>query len=176
MKTDYKEALKSFFGHIKNTKVLAVIFIIGIGLMLIPAGNEEKTQQPAEETADFKGYKQTIEEDLQKILSQIKGAGKVSVMVTLSDGGDTYFAVDENASYTKGDADEARSSEITHVFKNDKSDGELPLITRQTYPQVSGVLICAEGASSLQVKNNIITAVEALLGVKSHRIEVLERK
>ena len=89
---------------------------------------------------------------------------------------DWYFAVDENASYTKGDAEEARSSEITHVFKNDSEVGELPLITKQTYPQISGVLICAEGANSPQVKNNIVIAVEALLGVKSHRIEVLERK
>ena len=176
MKINYKEVLKSFFGHIKNTKVLAVIFIIGIGLMLIPAGNREKPQEQAEETTDFKGYKQTLEEDLQKILSQIKGAGKVSVMVTLVDGGDTYFAVDENASYTKGDTEEARNSQVTHVFKNDSKDGELPLVTKQTYPQISGVLICAEGANNPQVKNNIITAVEALLGVKSHRIEVMERK
>ena len=176
MKANYKEALKSFFGHIKNTKVLAVIFIVGIGLMLIPAGNREKPQEQAEETTDFKGYKQTLEEDLQKIISQIKGAGKVSVMVTLADGGDTYFAVDESASYTKADTEEARSSETAHVFKKDSKNGELPLITKQTYPQISGVLVCAEGANITQVKNNIIAAVEALLGVKSHRIEVVERK
>lgn len=176
MKTDYKELIKKFFGHIKNTKVLAVIFIVGIGLMLLPGGKSDKKQTSAEEPQVHTTYKENIEQDLEKILSEIKGAGKVSVMVTLSDDGDTYFASDEKTANTKSDSEETKSREVSHVFKNKTSEGEFPLITKQTYPQISGVLICAEGAQNPQVKNNIVTAARALLGIKSHRIEVLERK
>ena len=55
------------------------------------------------------------------------------------------------------------------------SNEETPLIIRQTEPEISGVLICADGAANPQVKSNIISAVSALLGIKTHRIEVLER-
>jgi len=176
MKTDYKELLKKIFGHIKNTKVLALIFIVGIGLMLLPVGKSEKNQTTQEEPQIHKTYKESLEADLEKILSQIKGAGKVSVMVTLTDDGDTYFAADEKTANTKAENEETKSREVSHVFKNKTSEGELPLITKQTYPQISGVLICASGADNPQVKNNIVTAARALLGIKSHRIEVLERK
>ena len=38
MKPDFKKV----FGHIKNTKTLTVIFILGIVLLMIPAGANEK--------------------------------------------------------------------------------------------------------------------------------------
>jgi len=176
MKMDIKEILKKISEQIKNTKVLAVIFIVGIGLILFPSGGKREEKVSSEKTLTGAEYKAELESELKSILSQIKGAGKVSVMITLSDEGNTYFAVDESVNYTDDEGKKNQSTETGHVLRSEDSNTEEPLITRRTYPEISGVLVCADGAFDPQVKNNIIKAVEALLGVRSHRVEVLERK
>lgn len=176
MKIDLKETIQKIFGQIKNTKVLAIIFIIGIVLVMFPSGNDTKKTKEEKNVQDYSSYKTELEEDLQKIIAKIKGAGKVDVMVTLEDDGDTKFATDENVSFSENGEQTTKSAEKVHVFSSESSKAEVPIITKKTYPKISGVLICAQGAQNSGVKNNIIKAAEALLGVKSHRIEVLERK
>ena len=43
-------------------------------------------------------------------------------------------------------------------------------------PKMEGALIVAEGANNAEVKTNIIQAVEALTGLSTHKIQVLEMK
>lgn len=169
--------LKKLFGQIKNTKLLAVIFIVGIALLMLPGG--EKSSESSDKndpTADFLEYKEELERDLSNILKKIKGAGNVSVMITLEDSGHTYFAKDVSETIKEREDGKEKNTDTSHILKNEKSNGESPLITKKTYPSVSGVLICATGAKNPQIKSNIIKATEALLGIKTHRIEVLERK
>ena len=173
MKYDFKK----IFGHIKNTKVLSIIFILGIAMLIFPIGNsEEKDKIKSENEIDFLEYKGELEESLENIISKIKDAGKVDVMITFSDEGSTYFAKDATISYKEGENETTKTTDTSHILKSEGSSKESPLIIKKTSPEISGVLICAQGAQNPQVKNNITTAVEALLGVKSHRIEVLERK
>jgi len=167
--------LKKLFGQIKNTKALIIIFIVGIALLMLPTGKSEETKEIAK-TDEFLKYQDELEQDLESIISKIKGVGSVDVMVTLEDSGNTYFAKDESENLTETDSETNKSKELTHVLKGEGSSEESPLITKKTYPLVSGVLICAKGAENVQIKNNIIKAAQALLGVKTHRIEVLERK
>lgn len=176
MKMDLKETIQKFFGQIKNTKLLVIIFIIGVALILFPSGNKEKSEKNVDVSQDYSTYKTDLEGDLEKIIAKIKGAGKVDVMITLEDDGDTSFAIDENVSVSENGDQTSKSAEKVHVFSSESSKAEIPIITKKTYPKISGVLICASGAKNSEVKNNIIKATEALLGVKTHRIEVLERK
>lgn len=156
-----------FFGQITNTKTLIIIFIIGASLMMFPTKTEKEVFV---ENQNESTYKAEIEEELTEIVGKIKGVGKVSVMVTLSDNGNTFYATDEKTD-NKSDS---KSREMTHVF-SDEGNMKHALIVRKTEPQISGVLICAEGAGNIETKKSIISAISALTGVKSHRIEVLER-
>ncbi len=167
MKIKLQEIFGKFFGQIKNTKTLIIIFIIGIALVMFPAKTEKEISVTKNEEST---YKAEIEHQLSEIIGKIKGVGKVSVMVTLSDNGNTYYATDEKSD-SKPDS---KSIEMTHVF-SDEGNKKHALITRKTEPQISGVLICAQGAENIETRKNIISAVSALTGVKSHRIEVLER-
>lgn len=174
MKTDI---FKSLSERIKNNKWIAVIFIIGIGLMLLPAEKNTAKSEPQKVSEEsFAEYKSNMENDLRKIISDIKGAGKVSVMITLGDNGNTYFATDETDSTSERNGEKSREKQTRHILKSVASNVDEPLVRGKTPPQISGVLICAEGADDAKVKNNIVCAVEALVGVKSHRVEVLERK
>lgn len=43
-------------------------------------------------------------------------------------------------------------------------------------PKIEGAIITAQGASNVEVKSNIISAVEAVTGIGSHKIQVFEMK
>lgn len=167
MKINFKDLYLKYFGQIMNTKTILIIFIVGIVLLLLPGGNnvEKKEIQNVSEMS-----KEETEAELEAILSKIKGAGKVDVMITLEDNGETYYAQDEHTE----SRDSEKTTEKSHVFSK-KSSTEEPLIIKKTQPKISGILVCAQGAREPQVKSNIISATSALLGIKSHRIEVLER-
>ena len=39
-------------------------------------------------------------------------------------------------------------------------------------PKIEGVIVTAEGAGNVNIKSNIIAAVEAVTGVPTHKIQV----
>ena len=176
MKTDIMQIFKKYSEKITNKKWTVLIFILGLGLILLPTENQSAENKRTTETDSHYEYKEELEKDLENILSQVKGVGRVEVLITLGDSGNTYFATDETESFSKRGEEENKSRQTQHVLKSNGSNIDEPLITGKKTPGISGVLVCAEGAADSVVKNNIKCAVEALLGVGSHRIEVLERK
>lgn len=167
---------QKIFGQIKNTKTLILIFIVGIGLMLLSSGGVKEKKEVVHEDIGSTAYKEEIEKQLKTILSSVKGVGNVEVMVTFEDDGQTFFAADEKSDSQNREETKQSTDERVYVLKNDAGGGESPVILRKSRPAVSGVLVSAAGAKNVKVKSDIINAVRAVLGVKAHRIEVLERK
>lgn len=166
----YFNKLSEKLGQNRHTKMLALIFIVGIVLLLLPT--EQKEKKPVVEEDTLLTYREETEARLSEMLSRVKGVGKAEVMITFADSGQTFFAED---------TEEQRQGEQTDfsafpVLKNDGSGTESPLVTKKITPEISGVLVVAQGAGQPEVKTEIVNAVRALLGVKAHRIEVLEKK
>ena len=56
-----------------------------------------------------------------------------------------------------------------------EENGEKKPITQKTVmPKIEGAIITAQGANSIDVKTNIIQAVEAVTGLATHKIQVFE--
>lgn len=173
----YAETIQKFFGQIMNTKVLVIIFIVGIGLMMLPGGGTSGKEEVVEQQQiDSAAYKNEIEKQLKTILSSVQGAGKVDVMVTLEDEGTTVFAADEKSDSQDKEGAMQDTNEKTYVLKNDAGGGESPVVLQKNMPAVSGVLVVAPGANDAEVKSKLFNAVCALLGVKAHRVEVLAKQ
>ncbi len=170
------DKIKEFIGQIMNTKVLAIIFIVGIGLLLLPTGSKETKSVCQSQELGFLEYKEELEGQLTKILSSVKGAGSVEVMITLENTGESYVAADERVESADDKESQKTTGEKTFVLKNDAGGGESPVVLRKNMPSVSGVLVIASGANEAKVRSDLINAVQALLGVKAHRVEVLQRK
>ncbi len=172
-----KERIEKMLGQIMNTKAIVIIFIVGIGLMLLPGGStkDNKEVMDKKEYAS-QTYKTNTERSLEKILSSVHGVGSVSVMITLFDEGETLYAKDESAENRTESDDRQSTGEHTFVLKNDAGGGESPIVVRKSTPSVSGVLVVASGAKDPLIKEEIVSAVRAVLGVKAHRIEVLQKK
>ena len=124
----------------------------------VKTAKKEKPQELTETAA--------LEQRLEEILSKVKGAGEVEVMVVFKDNGRENLAVDTQYSQ---DADGKIKSEKTTVLGN----GKEAVVVQKTIPTVQGVIVIAQGAYDSQVRENLKKAVEAALPVMSHRIEVL---
>lgn len=154
--------IKQLIGNIPRKNLIYILGVIGILLVFassIPKSNTAPTV--VEEDMD---YCKKIEEKLEKILPDIASVGKVSVMVTAKNYGRITLATD------KSDGVEQT------VILNQKGGGENGLVLEEAYPTIQGVIIVAEGGRNDRVKEELTSAVSALLGVEAHRIKIFERK
>ena len=115
------------------------------------------------------------EEKLRGILSQVKGVGTVSVMITLKDGGEKIIEKDVTKSDSESDGSSQKSRSETSVMTNADS-GEYPYVSKTLEPEIEGVLVSCTGASDPTVAMKITEAVQALFGVPAHKIVVLEQE
>ena len=140
---------------------------------------------PAAAAKPAADYEKELEERIAQILKSVEGVGKVDVMVVLSSSGEKVYRTDrsENTSTTKekdasgGERDIAssQSEENTILSQQSGSTGTSPLIQKELYPEISGIIISAQGGDSPTVQAEISQAMEALFGLEPHKIKVLKR-
>ena len=58
------------------------------------------------------------------------------------------------------------------VIFTDENGSNVPATQTVVNPKVEGVIVIAEGAGDVNVKTNIIAAVEAVTGVQTHKVQV----
>ena len=118
-----------------------------------------------------------LEERLSQAFNQVAGVGNNTVMVTLS--GTVTQVVAQDSAFSEsttlelaenGDSREVtnRSQNLTYV-----TTGAGPLVLTTQYPQVEGVIIVAQGASDPLIKEALINATRAVLGIEANRVSVL---
>lgn len=167
----------------------AIVLIIGLLLAVIvwptssgdeQGGNNAPQTEPPLVGTDELTYEEKLEEKLAKILSQVKGAGRVEVMITLESSSELVFQTDEaqntetiHEQDSAGGIRDSSAIEYSSDTVQAGSDGS-PYVIKEINPQVSGVLVLAQGAGSAAVKNEIYEAVEALFNLEVHKIKVLE--
>ena len=156
-----------FFSKIRNTNYIYVILIIGAAVMLLSPGIGKRTPKPV-------ASEKIISEEarLEDILSKTEGVGEVSVMIT-------YYASSEKAlAYETKTNRRSDSSGVPDAESSDEkavmSDGE-PVILREIYPDVKGVVVIADGAKDPTVKQAVCEAVSTSLGIAMHKICVLPK-
>lgn len=153
-----------------------------------PEGKEEVPVGPGKtQTSEADGvqkYEEELENRIREILSSVKGVGEVDVMVALSSSGEKVFRVDrsDNKSSTKetdasGGQREVVSSQSqeTTLLSSSSGSGNTPVVEKELTPEISGIIISAQGGDSPAVQAEISEAMEALFGLPPHKIKVLKR-
>ncbi len=182
-----KKNLMEFLGGNRKKVKADILTFVAVGAALIFMGGffgrskEEKTVQVVEE----KQLEASLEKRLESILSKIEGAGICDVLITYKSTGEIVVAkqvkqedstTEETA--TAGDERSIKSStvESSYVIVENSDGSGAPLVLKESEPEIEGVIIVAEGGSNVSVKNNLINAAEAALGVPTHKIQVLKMK
>ena len=186
-----KEKLeKAFSGKRKTENLFALLIIMIIVVVAInyiwktPNKEEPNTVEVnnIEKIAE-NNVKDDLEKKLENILSNISGAGKVRVMITYSQSSITEPIYDENLkeSNTTESDDNGGTRSISEVdnqkqivYKQNADGSKEPITKSVISPKIEGAVITSEGANDVNVKTNIIQAVEAATGLATHKIQVFE--
>ncbi len=155
---ELKEKVTSW---ISKYRYVALVLVIGVGLMLIPKG---KTEESVQIPQSVQAAQQDITQELQNILSNIHGAGKVQVMLTQRAGQSTVYQTD----------DDENSSDTVIITGGDR--GQQGLVQRVDPPRYQGAIVLCSGADNAAVRLGIIEAVSRVTGLGTDRICVLKIK
>ena len=101
-----------------------------------------------------------FERQLEAVISQIDGAGKTRVMVTVESTVSYEYATDDSYSESKYE------SEIV-IIGSDKA-----LIKKIDNPEVAGVLVICDGGDSAVIKEKILKAVATVLDISSNKVYI----
>ena len=167
--------------------IVGVFFLImGAHLDFFPKAEEKKPiQSEAPKISRTNAsYEEELGNKLANILSQIRGAGSVSVNITLEHGlssdhaknitKETKTTEEKDASGGVRTTTETKESQQLLFSKDNGMDR--PVMVTEYKPVIKGVVVVAEGAADSNVKANLTRAVEAGLGLPAYKIMVLSQR
>ena len=142
-----------------------LVLLIGLGLMALPTEEQDRVTSVSQPETQ----PQILQQELEQILSQIRGAGKVKVLLTELTGSQTVYQTDQDQ---RGED----SSNIKTVIITDKDRNQNGLVHRVDPPVYLGAVIVCQGGDSAAVKLAIVEAVASVTGLSTDRITVLKMK
>lgn len=145
---------------------------------------EQKKDDESVVNAEYKDQQKEMELKLKDILENIKGVGKVKVMIYFKGGEEQVPAlnINDSTSLTEEKDVEGGTRKITQnndgrtVVMMSTENGSEPLILKKYNPEITGVCVVAEGAEDNLIKLQIQKAVINLFGLKENKVNVYPMK
>lgn len=153
----------SVMDFLKKYRYVAIVLLAGIILMCLP-GKERQTE--TESTVHTTQETSDTARELEQILSQVKGAGKVQVLLTRSQGEKTIYQTDRS-----GDG-----SSVDTVVVTGSDRTQQGLIRQIDPPVYLGAVVVCKGGDDPAVRLAIVEAVSDATGLGADRITVLKMK
>lgn len=171
MKNQFGEIMKKLKQD-KKALLTVVVGLIGMTLVLLselPSAFDGKTESVADTESQF--YNDDLERETERLISQIEGAGKVSVMLTYEATEETVWARDVKTGESGNDNTDKEEKYIIM----DTSQGESGLAVKVLYPKIRGVAVVCSGGEDPIVNSRIKALVSALFDIGSNRISIARR-
>lgn len=164
MKNKLTELIEKF----KTSKKLQISLFILVVLVIIVCyfsslfKHQDKQQEPQDLSTS--SYVEYLESKLMQNLNNLEGVDNASVMITLESGFEYIYATDEEIKTTSTGT--LTTTELVLV------SGQ-PVIEKEIYPTIKGVVVVASGAKDVKVKLNILSVVQTVLEVSNDKITIL---
>ena len=158
-------------------KIKAAVFAGMIGILLIFLSDfvpekSEAANAPMQ-TQNLDSYTKQLEKRLLDTVSEISGAGKIRVMITLSQGSESeYLYNTKTETEEKSDSDSKSSKTTTEksYLTVDGKDGDQTVPKFVSQPEIKGVLVVCEGGGDVKVKTKVIEAVSKVFSISTAKI------
>ena len=173
-----------FIQKLKSVKHIGIIIaIIFLALLLIIAFSGNFTASVTTSTDDNTSYYyktsqewiDEMEQEIKTLVSTIKNAGKVQVMVTLDSAPEIILASNveqtTNTSTSSSGTIETVTVATTPFVLDDESN--TVLIISEKLPTIKGIVVVASGASDVNIKLNILMAIQTLFTIENSNIQIL---
>ncbi len=153
---------------LKDKKFLWLLLCGALGLLLlIFAGLSEKTEEPSSEEKsnipDAEVYAQRVEEEIKSLCSRVRGAGEVSVVVSLEGGYRAVYVTDSQSS---------SGGYKSNTVLIGSGSSENAILVGYENPGIRGIGIVCRGAADPSVRSAIISLVAAAYDIGSNKIYV----
>lgn len=159
---------------IKNVKseyvIISIIIILAVYFLISGVSkkkSEDKTTNTFAEITDADSYCDYLEFKLKNCLENIDGVGKVNVTVTVNGEIEKVYATEKVT--TSGSQGEKVTENVVTVSGK-------PLLVKEIYPEIVGIVIVADGGNNSVIKGKIIDAVTTCVSIDYSRILILKRK
>ena len=148
-----------------------LVLLVGILLLTIP-GRTKPSETSATSAIEPTQESVSTAQQLTEILQQIKGVGRVKVLLTVSKGERVEYQTDEDRSEDETGTDIRKET----VIIRDAQDNESALIIQILPPEYLGAIVVCDGADDVNVKLAVLEAVTKATGLRSDSISVLKMK
>ena len=155
-------AVKDIRAVLKKYRGAVLVLLCGIALMCLPRQQETKKSAVPEE-------QQTLEQALEKILSQVSGAGEVRVLLSGQLSETKRYQTDD----TQSGSGELRQETVILTGENRVQTALVRQTEAATY---RGAIVVCQGAENPKVALSVVQAVAAVTGLSTNRITVLKMK
>ncbi len=177
-------------GGPEGKKLQALLVVIAAAaVVVILTGNwgSPSPSTPVEQAkpADRGGLEQletALENKIAAALQKMDRVGEVKVAVTLASGTRSEFGANQTHSNTVQEEMPQQGQKRTQTQTSDNvqmvlagtpnSGGSQPVKIVEHSPQISGVLVVAEGAKDPYVMEHILKSVQTLLGIPAGKVRV----
>lgn len=173
----------SKIGHVlsqKNFKIVVLIVVGLMGFLLIAnlyfddSSNQKQTTSSKSAYLSTLDYCAELENKLQNLIENIKGAGNVRVMITVEGSPEIIYLSDNSATNSTNMSGATTSTNTSSPIIVEVGGQDSALIRTENLPKVKGVIVVSSGASDVAVKLDILNAVSTLLGISNEQISVLK--
>lgn len=153
---------------LKKYRYALLVVLAGVLLMSLGSGpgRAERAAPTWQEEAGFDLA--AMEQKLEKTLSQVSGAGRVSVVLSLKESVRRVLAQDARVT----DNEQSR----TAVLISQGSGVQQPVQVQCQWPRYQGALVVCDGADSPEVCLALTQAVRAVTGLSAERISICKRQ
>lgn len=162
-----KPETEKIWKALERYKYVLLLLAAGAALLLWPTGEGAEPPKAAASAQQEDFDLAALEEKLSRTLSQVEGAGKVTVTLTVKSGMEQVPVTDRS---TSSGERENRVEEKTVVVNT--GSGQEAVVRLQRSPVFQGALVVCEGAGQAEVRLAMTQAVSALTGLGADRITV----
>ena len=191
----FKDKLKKIVDVDKNAnskQIEKLIFLAAVLILTIITINwiwnkdEEKKNTEVVDTnkklAAENVEESTLESKLENILSKISGVGETKVFLNYISTDEIIPMYDETSKNSDTEETDTEGGKRTisetdnqkQVVYQEEAGVKTPITKTVESAKIEGAIITAQGANNANVKNSIVSAIEAVTGLATHKIQVFE--
>jgi len=176
MTSKIKDKFRILFERIKKVKHFEIYIAVGLAIIIAviyfsflkaPSQNKDTNNKIDNVSSNFSSsgeYIDYLENKLENVITLVKGAWNVEVVVTLEKGFEYVYATEEE---TRTTANGTTITTSNIVMVNGK-----PVIKEEIYPVVQGIVIVASGANNVSVKMDILSIVQTVIEIENSKINI----
>ena len=170
------DKFKALYEKIKKVKHIQIYIAIGLAVIIAliyfstvfnkpKESSSTKDDNISKEFSSSLEYVDYLENKLENVLTKVKGAGDVEVIITLEKGFE-YVYVTEEETRTTSNGTTVTTSTVVLV------DGQ-PVLEEEIYPIINGLVVVASGADNINVKMNILSVIQTVIDIDNSKINIL---